>query len=243
MRDANAEAQGKVQLYKLIFLTHPYAYHTVGRVSSLVLLTLDDVKGLYRDLFNRLIVVKVPSPESAASPQEREARVRALAEYREAYRLFLISAHGFEAAVVERLAGSQAFEQAKASGYADEGTPSTLLILKDLERMYGPASAVGLPAMAGLPEVRSLAEFAGMEYVRRGSRAGGAVIGAVVTHNLGLDRESGASFLQQYGRDTKRVLVAFKAEVRRNGDPLMERVVRTIEVNVPLDSSLFTKPS
>ena len=159
---------------------------------------------------NRLIVVKVPSPESAGSPQEREARVRALAEYREAYRLFLISAHGFEAAVVDRLAGSQAFEQAKASGYADEGTPSTLLIRQDLERVYGAASAAAMPALAGLPEVRSLAEFAGMEYVRRGSRAGGAVIGAVVTHNLGLDRESGASFLQQYGKDTKRVLVAFK---------------------------------
>ena len=159
---------------------------------------------------NRLIVVKVPSPESAATPQEREARVRALAEYREAYRLFLISAHGFEAAVVERLAGSQAFETAKASGYADEGTASTLLIQQDLARVFGAASAAGLPTMSGLPEVRSLAEFAGMEYVRRGSRAGGAVIGAVVTHNLGLDRESGASFLQQYGKDTRRVLVAFK---------------------------------
>lgn len=159
---------------------------------------------------NRLIVVKVPSPESAGSPQEREARVRALAEYREAYRLFLISAHGFEAAVVERLAFSGAFEQAKASGYADEGTPSTVLIRKDLERVYGNAASAGLPEMNGLPEVRTLAEFAGMEYVRRGSRAGGAVIGAVVSHNLGFDRESGASFLQQYGKDTKRVLVAFK---------------------------------
>lgn len=159
---------------------------------------------------NRLIVVKVPSPETAATAQERDARVRALAEYREAYRLFLISAHGFEAAVVERLAGSPAFEEAKASGYADEGTPSTLLIREDLERVFGAASATGMPAMAGLPEVRSLAEFAGMEYVRRGSRAGGAVIGAVVTHNLGFGRDSGASFLQQYGKDTKRVLVAFK---------------------------------
>jgi heme oxygenase len=159
---------------------------------------------------NRLIVVKVPRPESATSPQEREARVRALAEYREAYRLFLLSAHGFEAAVVAQLAGSQVFEAAKASGYADEGTPSTVLIRKDLERVFGPTSAAGLPVMEGLPAVGSLAEFAGMEYVRRGSRAGGAVIGAVVAHNLGFDRESGASFLQQHGKDTRRVLVAFK---------------------------------
>ncbi len=39
------------------------------------------------------------------------------------------------------------------------------------------------------------------------------------------------------------VQVAFKAEVRRNDEPLMERVVRSIEFNVSLDSSLFTKPS
>jgi zinc protease len=39
------------------------------------------------------------------------------------------------------------------------------------------------------------------------------------------------------------VQVAFKAEVLRNGEPLMERVLRSIEFNVSLDSSLFTKPS
>ena len=37
--------------------------------------------------------------------------------------------------------------------------------------------------------------------------------------------------------------VAFRAEVRRNGVPLVERTVRSIEFNVLLDSSLFTKPS
>ena len=164
-------------------------------------------------VINRFVVVRVPSPEAAGTDAERDARTRALAEYLEVYRLFLVSAHGFEAAVVDRLAGSPAFEQAKASGYADEATPSTTLIRDDLERVFGPGSADGLPAMDGLPEIRSLAEYAGMEYVRRGSRAGGAVIGAVVTHNLGFTRERGASFLQQYGKDTKRVLVEFKSWV------------------------------
>ena len=37
--------------------------------------------------------------------------------------------------------------------------------------------------------------------------------------------------------------VAFKAEVLRNGTPLIERVLRSIEFNLPLDPSLFTKPS
>jgi zinc protease len=39
------------------------------------------------------------------------------------------------------------------------------------------------------------------------------------------------------------VRVAFKAEVRRNGTPLMERSVSTIEFNPALDPELFTKPS
>lgn len=39
------------------------------------------------------------------------------------------------------------------------------------------------------------------------------------------------------------LLVPFKAEVLRNGVLLLERVLRTIEFNVPLDATLFTKPS
>lgn len=39
------------------------------------------------------------------------------------------------------------------------------------------------------------------------------------------------------------IRVAFKAEVRRNGVPLLERMLRTIAFNLPLESSLFTKPS
>jgi hypothetical protein len=37
--------------------------------------------------------------------------------------------------------------------------------------------------------------------------------------------------------------VAFKAEVRLDGKPIAERTLRTFEYNVPLESSLFTKPS
>jgi zinc protease len=39
------------------------------------------------------------------------------------------------------------------------------------------------------------------------------------------------------------VHVPFKVQVLRNGSPILERVLRAIEFNVPLDSSLFTKPS
>ena len=38
------------------------------------------------------------------------------------------------------------------------------------------------------------------------------------------------------------IQVAFKAEVRLAGKPIVERTVRTFEYNVPLEASLFTKP-
>jgi hypothetical protein len=44
-------------------------------------------------------------------------------------------------------------------------------------------------------------------------------------------------------RTVEGLQVPFKAEVRRNNVPLLERVLRTIEFNVPLDAALFTKPS
>jgi heme oxygenase len=160
---------------------------------------------------NRLIVVRVPPPGEAATAAERSLRERALADYREVYRLFLLSAHGFEHAVTTRLERSPAHAAALASGWSDETVPSTALIRADLAGVFGAAGAGPYPEMDGLDAPRTLAAFAGMEYVRRGSRAGGAVVGSVVTHNLGFTREQGASFLQQYGRDTRRVLTAFKA--------------------------------
>jgi zinc protease len=44
-------------------------------------------------------------------------------------------------------------------------------------------------------------------------------------------------------RDVNGLKVAFKTELRRAGAPAVNRTVRTFEFNVPLDSSLFSKPS
>jgi hypothetical protein len=49
-------------------------------------------------------------------------------------------------------------------------------------------------------------------------------------------------FFSDY-RPVDGVQVAFRAEVRRDGAPLLERVVRSVELNVPLAAALFTKPS
>lgn len=44
-------------------------------------------------------------------------------------------------------------------------------------------------------------------------------------------------------RDVNGLKVAFRATVYRNGAPVLERVLRSVEFNVPLASALFSKPS
>jgi hypothetical protein len=44
-------------------------------------------------------------------------------------------------------------------------------------------------------------------------------------------------------RDVKGIKVAFKATVSRNGVRSLERVLRSFEYNIPLDATLFTRPS
>lgn len=160
---------------------------------------------------NRWIVVRIPSAPAPATAAEAEARARARADYRIVYREFLLAAHGFEAAAHASLATSPAREEAMAAGWEDESPPASELIRTDLVRAFGAGAADGLPVAPGLPQPRTLAEFAGLEYVRRGSRAGAAVIGAVVAHNLGLGREDGAGFLLRYGRGTRAVLDALRS--------------------------------
>lgn len=157
--------------------------------------------------FNRLIVVRIPGEDAGAGGARR---AQAVAEYREIYRRFLLGAHGFEAAVNRALETSPALADALRSGYAAEENEPTALIRADLLEVFGPDAVRAAGVMDGLPAVRTLAELAGVEYVRRGSRAGGAVIAAVVQNNLGLTRERGASFLAQYGKRTRGVLVALK---------------------------------
>ena len=160
--------------------------------------------------FNRLIVVRLPEadPLAAASESAREAQI---AEYREIYRRFMIAAYGFEAGVNALLQGSTALPAAIATGFAFEAIDPLTLIREDMLRVFGVASLDDLHVMESLPAVRTLPELAGVEYVRRGSRAGGAVIAAVVERNLGLTRDHGASFIAQYGKQTRGVLVALKA--------------------------------
>ena len=160
--------------------------------------------------FNRLIVIRLPEPAAGAPPEAGERVRRARAEYLEVYRRFLIASHGFEAAVDAARADSPALAHARSFGYPSERHEPTALIRDDLRMLLGEPSLAALGPMQGLAPVRTLAEFVGTEYVRRGSRAGGAFIAAIVGHNLGLTPATGASFLMQYGRETKSVIATFK---------------------------------
>lgn len=161
--------------------------------------------------FNRLVVVRLPATEGDAPAAERERLAVARGEYLEVYRRFLVASHGFEAAVNAALASSPALGDAIAAGWSSEAHDPAALVRADLAAVFGASAAATLPAMVPLAVPGTLAEFAGTEYVRRGSRAGGAVIAAVVEKNLGFHRARGASFLAQYGRDTRRVLMALRA--------------------------------
>ena len=159
--------------------------------------------------FNRLIVVRMPGVDASSSLNE-SVRGALLTEYREVYRRFMVAAYGFEAGVNEVLKRSAALPLAEAAGFEFERHDPVVLIREDLLHVFGAESLEGLRLMEGLPAVRTLPELAGVEYVRRGSRAGGAVIAAVVERNLRLTREHGASFLAQYGKQTRAVLVSLK---------------------------------
>jgi heme oxygenase len=160
--------------------------------------------------FNRLIVIRIPEGKPSPTAEERALHRRAVDEYREVYRRFLIAAHGFEDAVNRRLAEPEAQRIAQRAGHSPEANEPTALIRDDLVRVFGAGAVAALPVMDGLPPVRSLGGFAGVEYVRRGSRMGGAAIGSVVQHNLGYAAGTGASFLGQYGKRTRPVVTEFK---------------------------------
>ncbi len=49
LRESNDEELGKEELYNVIYAGHPYGHHNTGKVSTLEKLTLDDVRGFYRD--------------------------------------------------------------------------------------------------------------------------------------------------------------------------------------------------
>ena len=57
LRQGNDEELGKERLYNIIYSGHPYQHHSIGTVSSLEKITLDDVKDFYRQNYTRANLV------------------------------------------------------------------------------------------------------------------------------------------------------------------------------------------
>lgn len=53
LRETNDEELGKEHLYNTIYRDHPYGHHSVGTVSALEKLTLDDVRGFYKEHYRQ----------------------------------------------------------------------------------------------------------------------------------------------------------------------------------------------
>jgi heme oxygenase len=148
--------------------------------------------------------------------------------YLDNYKLFLRAAYGYEKATLDRVREFAKHHDLSGSAYpAEIGDPceairNDLLFLEESRE---------LAAMPGLPNAESLAEIAGIEYVRRGSRNGNAYIAHVVNQNLGFGSENGAAFLNMDAGQTRPRWEAVKTWL----DAL---VLSPVEIQKAVDSAI-----
>jgi zinc protease len=57
LREGNDEELGKERLYNIIYSGHPYGHHSVGTISGLESITLDDVRNFYKQNYTRANLV------------------------------------------------------------------------------------------------------------------------------------------------------------------------------------------
>ncbi|MBN8548920.1 MAG: biliverdin-producing heme oxygenase [Deltaproteobacteria bacterium] len=139
--------------------------------------------------------------ETASSTLERRQQ-----EYRETYRIYLLSILAIERSL-ESIIDASAMGQSmfRRLEFRPESPVASSLITQDL-RDIGVADPE--PALKRLNlrnlELDSPAAMAGAQYVRSGSRMGGIVIASIVKENLEFDGAHGARFLNMHGRETRR---------------------------------------
>lgn len=57
LREGNDEELGKEYLYNIIYMGHPYGHHNMGNLGALQALTLDDVRGFYKQNYTQANMV------------------------------------------------------------------------------------------------------------------------------------------------------------------------------------------
>ena len=74
LREGNDEELGKEELYNIIYAGHPYGHHNVGKIASIEKLSLDDVRGFYRDHYTGAnLVIGLSGGYPKDFPQKVEA--------------------------------------------------------------------------------------------------------------------------------------------------------------------------
>lgn len=142
---------------------------------------------------NRRIVMKIRGDGSDAEAQR--------AAYRNAYIAFLVAAYGFEHAALTAVREFALVATPDMQGYPAEHVDASALIRDDIEKLTGESNSLAAPD--DFPKISSIAQLAGVEYVRRGSRNGNAYIAHAVRGNLGLGPDDGAAFLNLDNGQTK----------------------------------------
>lgn len=134
------------------------------------------------------------------------------ARYREVYKVFLLSVFAIELAFEEGIDRSPiARELHERLQVSSPSVPASELIERDLRTIGINPDFCKKFGQPEFPQLADIGALIGAEYVRSGSRMGGAVIAKIVNANLGFGVENGASFLNMNGRETGPRVRAFFA--------------------------------
>lgn len=93
-------------------------------------------------------------------------------------------------------------------------------LLKDLSALGLNSAQINALAMCDrYPSIDTHARLLGVMYVMEGATLGGQVLRRVIHEKLGIDAQTGAEFLDVYGRDTGRLWKAFLKQLADFNDP------------------------
>jgi heme oxygenase len=93
-------------------------------------------------------------------------------------------------------------------------------LVRDLTALGLSASDIqALPLCSDMPSINNAHQLLGTRYVIEGATLGGQVLRRVIKDKLGIQADSGAEFLDVYGRDTGPLWKAFLQQLAEAEDP------------------------
>jgi heme oxygenase len=123
---------------------------------------------------------------------------------RDTYQRIIQAYYGFHAPLQLRI------ERFHAPQLASPERQKVPALLKDLRALgLNDAQINALPLCADLPPITGEADLLGIMYVMEGATLGGQVLRRIIAERLSISADSGAEFLDVYGRDTGRLWKAF----------------------------------